>query len=103
MTLKKLKADILAGRRVDLTAEFDRNFSREFFSDKWKPRTHDYPRGSLLLVSSTLRRSIKSEISGDGVRFTSAVPNAAIHNEGQTGYKMVRAHTRKPKKGTPTP
>ena len=97
---KKIKADILNDMRVELTDEFDRNFGRKgFFSDKWKPRAHDYPRGSLLLVTGTLRRSIKSEISGDGVRFTSAVPYASVHNEGLTGYKMVRAHTRKSKKG----
>ena len=97
---KKLKADILDDMRVELTDEFDRNFGRKgFFSDKWKPRAHEYPRGSLLLVTGTLRRSIKSEVTDDGVRFTSAVPYASVHNEGGTGYKMVRSHTRRSKKG----
>lgn len=97
---EKLKADILDDIRVDLTDEFDRNFERKgFFSEKWKPRLHNYPRGSLLLVTGALRRSIKSEVVEDGVRFTSAVPYASIHNEGLRGYKMVRAHTRKSKKG----
>ena len=46
----KLKADILSDMRVELSDEFDRNFERKaFFSDKWKPRAHDYPRGSLLI------------------------------------------------------
>ena len=36
---------------------------------------------------------------GNGVRFTSAVPYATIHNEGGTGTKPVRQHTRTSKKG----
>ena len=97
----KLKADILSDMRVELSDEFDRNFERKaFFSDKWKPRAHDYPRGSLLMVSSALRRSVKggAETLENGVRFSSAVPYASIHNEGGTGYKMVRSHQRKIKK-----
>ncbi len=81
----KLKADILDDMRVDLSEEFDRNFERKgFFSDKWKPRAHDYSRGSLLMVSSALRRSVKggAETLENGVRFSSAVPYASIHNEG---------------------
>lgn len=96
----ELKKDILDDLRVELTDEFDRNFERKgFFSDKWKPRAREYPRGSLLLVTGAMRRSIKSEVSSDGVRFTSAMPYTAIHNEGGTGYKMVKAHSRKSKKG----
>jgi len=81
----KLKVDILEDMRVELSDEFDRNFERKgFFSDKWKPRAHDYTKGSLLAVSSKLRRSIKggAETLADGVRFSSSVPYAAIHNEG---------------------
>ena len=97
----KLKADILSDMRVELSDEFDRNFERKaFFSDKWKPRAYDYPRGSLLMVSSALRRSVKggAETLENGVRFSSALPYASIHNEGLTGYKMVRSHQRKIKK-----
>lgn len=97
---KKLKADILSDMRVELSDEFDRNFERKaFFSDKWKPRAHDYPRGSLLIVSGAMRRSTQGEVSGDGVRFTSPEPYTSLHNEGGTGFKMVKAHTRKSKKG----
>lgn len=97
---KKLKADILSDMRVELSDEFDRNFERKaFFSDKWKPRAHDYPRGSLLIVSGAMRRSTQGEVSGDGVRFTSSEPYTILHNEGGTGFKMVKAHTRKSKKG----
>ncbi len=96
----KLKADILEDMRVELSDEFDRNFERKgFFSDKWKPRAHNYPRGSLLMVSGAMRRSTQGEVSGDGVRFTSAEPYTSLHNEGGTGFKQVKAHTRKSKKG----
>lgn len=96
----KLKADILSDLRVELADEFDRNFERKgFFSDAWKPRAREYPRGSLLMVTGTMRRSIKSEVSGDGVRFSSAVPYAAVHNEGGSGFKPVKQHTRTSKKG----
>lgn len=79
----KLKSDILEDMRVELSDEFDRNFERKgFFSDKWKPRAHDYPRGSLLMVSGAMRRSAQGKVSGDGVRFSSSLPYAALHNEG---------------------
>lgn len=79
----KLKADILEDMRVELSDEFDANFGRKgFFSDKWKPRAYDNPRGSLLMVSSAMRRSAQGEVSGNGVRFTSALPYTTLHNEG---------------------
>ncbi len=96
----KLKTDILEDVCVELSDEFDRNFERKaFFSDKWKPRTHDYPRGSLLMVTGAMRRSTQGEISGNGVRFTSSEPYTTLHNEGGTGFKSVKTHTRKSKKG----
>ena len=68
----KLKADILSDMRVELSDEFERNFERKaFFSDKWKPRAHDYPRGSLLIVTGAMRRSTRGEVFGVGVRFGS--------------------------------
>ena len=97
---EQLKRNILSDMRVELTEEFDKNFERKaFFNDKWKRRTNPKAKGSLLLVTGTLRRSIKSQVRGNGVRFSSAVPYASIHNEGGTGTKSVRAHTRRSKKG----
>lgn len=80
----KLKADILEDMRVDLSDEFDRNFERKgFFSDKWKSRAYDTPRGSLLMVTGAMRRSTRGEVSGgSGVRFSSALPYTTFHNEG---------------------
>ena len=96
----QLKRNILNDMRVELSDEFDKNFDRKaFFTKKWKPRAHDYPKGSLLMVTGTMRRSVKAEVKGNGVRFSSAVPYAAIHNEGGKGTKQVRQHTRTSRKG----
>ena len=77
------KQKLLSDIRVELTEEFDRNFERKaFFTDKWKKRANPNARGTLLMVTGTLRRSIEAEVRGNGVRFTSAVPYASIHNEG---------------------
>ena len=100
MNSKDLLHSILSDMRVELTEEFDRNFERKaFFSDKWKRRANPNAKGSLLIVTGTLRRSIRSEVRGNGVRFSSAVPYASIHNEGGTGTKPVKAHIRRGKKG----
>ena len=80
---QKIKADILSDLRVELSDEFDRNFERKgFFSEKWTPRAHDYPRGSLLSVSGAMRRSTRGQVYGDGVRFFSSLPYTTVHNEG---------------------
>lgn len=92
---KTLKKNILQDLRVELTDEFDRNFERKaFFGNRWKPRRNE-GKGSLLLVTGTLRRSIRSSVVGDGVRFTSQVPYATVHNEGGTIAQNVRAHQRR--------
>ncbi len=97
---EQLKRNILSDMRVELSEEFDRNFERKaFFSKKWKQRATPNAKGSLLIVTGTMRRSIRSEVKNNGVRFSSAVSYASIHNEGGKGAKSVRAHTRKSKKG----
>lgn len=99
---EQLKRNILDNMRVELSDEFDKNFDRKaFFTKKWKRRAAPEAKGSLLMVTGTMRRSIKAEVRGNGVRFSSAVPYAAIHNEGGTGTKPVRQHTRTGKKGKP--
>lgn len=100
---QQIKRDILNDMRVELADEFDKNFDRKaFFSEKWKPRARDYGKGSLLMVTGTMRRSIHAEVTENGVRFTSAVPYAAIHNEGGKGTLQVRQHTRTNKKSGKT-
>ena len=96
----QLKRNILNDMRVELAEEFDKNFDRKaFFTSKWKRRTNPNAKGSLLMVTGTMRRSIKAEVRDKGVRFSSAVPYAAIHHEGGTETKSVRQHTRTGKKG----
>lgn len=100
LNANELKTDILNDLRVELSDEFDKNFERKaFFSEKWKPRAHDYPKGSLLIVTGAMRRATRGRVEGNGVRFSSALAYATIHNEGGTGFKPVKAHTRKSRKG----
>ncbi len=98
--IEQIKRNILSDMRVELTDEFDRNFERKkFFARKWKKRSYKNPKGSLLMVTGTLRRSIKSSIKGSGVNFTSSVAYASIHNEGGKSTKSVKAHQRRSRKG----
>lgn len=93
-----LKRRIIKDIRVDLTEEFDKNFERKaFFTKAWKKRKDPNANGSLLNVSGTLRRSIResSEETDSGVRFSSSVPYATVHNEGANSYATVREHQRK--------
>ena len=93
---EQLKKDILSDMRVELTEEFDKNFERKaFFTNAWKKRKDPKANGSLLVVTGQMRRSIKSEVQGDGVRFSSSVPYATVHNEGGSGFVTVRQHQRK--------
>lgn len=97
---EQLKRNILSDMRVELSDEFDKNFDRKaFFSKKWKQRANPNAKGSLLMVTETMRRSVKAEVKGNGVRFSSTVPYTAIHNEGGTETKPVRQHTRTSRKG----
>lgn len=76
--LKNITQDV----RVELLDEFDRNFERKAFFDKpWEKRKRN-GRGSLLVVSGRLRRSIKSSVSQGALRFSSDTPYASLHNEG---------------------
>lgn len=70
--------------KVSLNEEFDKNFERKaFFDEKWKPRKYDKnKRGSLLVVTSRLRKSIKARVDRNSVIFTSDTPYASVHNEG---------------------
>lgn len=82
----KIYQKILKDIKVELTEEFDRNFERKaFFTDPaWQPTKLNNKRGSLMMRTGTLRNSIHSELTTDGVKFSSAVPYANLHNEGGT-------------------
>jgi phage gpG-like protein len=75
--------NILSDVRVDLTEEFDRNFERKsFFDKKWRSTNLPNQRGSLLMRSGKLRRSIMSKQNGTSVTWSSALPYASINNNG---------------------
>lgn len=86
--VKRFIRETLQDISVKVKEEFDRNFEREaFFNDSpgWARRKYndDESRG-LLTRTGALRRSIKEEITGQSVIFSSDLPYAAIHNEGGT-------------------
>lgn len=75
--------NILSDVRVDLTEEFDRNFERKaFFDRKWRNTNLPNKRGSLLMRSGKLRRSIKATQTGTQVNWSSSLPYASINNNG---------------------
>lgn len=79
-----LNKKILTDLKVELTEEFDRNFERKgFFSKPWSQRLLE-GRGSLLLQTGKLRRSIRAQVTRNSVSWSSSEPYAAIHNEGGT-------------------
>lgn len=76
--------DILNDIKVELADEFDRNFERKgFFGQSWRPRKFE-SKGTILMQTGNLRRSIRAKVSGNVVIFSSSLPYAAIHNEGGT-------------------
>lgn len=88
-----LKQKILNDIRVELSDEFDRNFQRKaFFTRKWPPRKHINRKGTLLLVTGKLRRSIRCTVGNDSVTWETSEPYAAIHNYG--GIVYVKPHHR---------
>lgn len=94
MDANQLINDILSDIRVELKDEFDKNFDRRaFFGRKWPPKKFQNNSNSILNQTGKLRRSIRATVKGNAVVFTSAVPYAAIHNDGWSGTR--RAHTRR--------
>lgn len=83
MNPKDFIKNILSDVRVDLTEEFDRNFERKgFFDKKWRGTNLPNQRGSLMMRSGKLRRSVMSKQNGNSVSWSSSLPYASIHNEG---------------------
>lgn len=102
-----IRQDILSDVRVKLTEMFDRNFTEQgFFGKKWtstkvSKTNRAGQRGSILIVTGAMRRSIRSIVRGDAVVFTSDKPYTALHNEGGNFTANVRQHNRSSKKGNP--
>jgi phage gpG-like protein len=69
--------------RVELLDEFDKNFERKaFFDQPWENTKMPNRRGSLMMRSGALRRSIRATSNDTSIRFMSSLPYAEIHNEG---------------------
>lgn len=92
---------ILRDARVKLTEMFDSNFTRQgFFGKKWLPTKVSKvnkagKQGSILIVTGAMRRSIRSQVRGNAVVFTSDKPYTGLHNEGGKFAGNVRSHVRK--------
>lgn len=87
------KKKILNDLRVELSDEFDRNFQRKAFFDKpWPPRKMN-GKGSLLMQTGKLRRSIRCRVDTDSVVWETSERYAAIHNYG--GVQYVKPHHRR--------
>ena len=85
MNTNQLFKEILQDIRVELLDEFDKNFERgSFFGTKPWPKSRRPGGKSPLIDSGALRRSIKGEISGNRIAFSSSLPYASIHNSGGT-------------------
>lgn len=83
MDINKFTERLMHDIKVELQEEFDKNFDRKAFFDRtWTPRTPYTTRGSLLLVTGNLRRSIGAKVEGRSVAFSSSVVYASVHNEG---------------------
>lgn len=84
-SINALMLEILQDIRVELLDEFDKNFERgSFFGTKPWPKSRRPGAKSPLIDSGALRRSIKGEISGNRIAFSSSLPYASIHNSGGT-------------------
>lgn len=83
MEIKDFTKNILSDIRVDLTEEFDRNFERKgFFTNKWRGTNLPNRRGSLMMRTGNLRRSIRSKQTSNEINWSSSLPYASINNEG---------------------
>lgn len=84
MTPEQFLKQTLADIKVKLSEEFDRNFERKaFFSEKWKSTKFFNHRGSLMMRTGKLRKSLLTpKVTQNGILWTSSMPYAAIHNNG---------------------
>lgn len=80
---KEVLKPALDDLRVELLDEFDQNFERKaFFDEAWEQVKNDPGIGSLMNRHGVLRGSLRAEVRGETIAFTSSTPYAEIHNEG---------------------
>ena len=81
--MNDLMQNILSDLRVELLDEFDSNFTRKAFFDRpWPARRMPGGRGSLLIVSGRLRRSLRCSQTRSALMFYSDAAYFSIHNRG---------------------
>lgn len=81
--MKNFYKQILDDVAIELTDEFDQNFQRKaFFNKKWRQTKLINRRGSLMMRTSQLRRSIQMRQGSQSVSWSSSRIDASMHNEG---------------------
>jgi len=91
--LQQLFAQLVKAVAISANAIFDKSFETKSFDGRpWKARKHGN-RGSLLVDSGALRRSLNYTINGNTITWTSNLPYAKIHNDG--GYIKITPKMRK--------
>ncbi|MDO4763849.1 MAG: hypothetical protein Q4A00_05655 [Flavobacteriaceae bacterium] len=84
MTPEQFLKQTLTDIKVKLGEEFDKNFERKaFFDEKWKTPKLLNTRGSLMMRSGKLRKSLLNpKITQNSIVWSSSMPYADIHNNG---------------------
>ncbi len=94
--LESLYQQLIVAIATNVNAIFDKSFETKSFDGRpWKhriPGNVKFP-GALLMNSGNLRRSLKYNISGNTITWTSNLPYAKIHNDG--GYIKITPKMRK--------
>lgn len=81
--MNDLMRNILSDLRVEVLDEFNQNFTRKaFFDQPWPARKMDTGRGTLLVVSGAMRRSLRCTAARGSLYFSSELPYFSIHNRG---------------------
>ncbi|GEJ38047.1 conserved hypothetical protein [Flavobacterium psychrophilum] len=81
--MQDLIKNILSDLRVDLTDEFDKNFERKsFFGKSWENTAIPNKRGSVMMRTGKLRRSIQCKQTKNQITWSSSLPYASLQNQG---------------------
>lgn len=81
--MNPLIKNILSDLRVELLDEFDQNFTRKAFFDRpWPQRKTETGRGTLMMVTGRMRRSLRCHSTHLRLVFSSDTPYFGIHNRG---------------------
>lgn len=83
MNISTFKKKLLSDINVSVLEQFDRNFERKgFFDQRWPETRQRNTRGSLMLRSGRMRRSLRGHVLPNGIGYSSSVPYFSIHNNG---------------------